>query len=365
MKLMHRLCGPLMSVAAILLLPLGASGQDVRREIEFPDLPGYVTLKCDLHTHTVFSDGKVWPTVRVEEAWRQGLDVLSITDHIEYQPHKDDVPTQHNRPYELAAGDARAYGLLLIRGTEITRDTPPGHFNAIFLEEISKLDTPEFLHAVKAANEQGAFVFWNHQAWKGEERGRWMDVHTTMYEGKMFQGMEVCNGGTYYPTAHRWCLEKNLTMLGNSDIHAPDLLQASTSRDHRTMTLVFAKDRTVESVKEALLAGRTAVWFRDQLIGKQDYLDGLFAGAVRIQQPVVRSGKTAWVQVQNHCDADVQLSRTGGNGPERISLPARGTVRVRCRLPQPDASLDLRYTATNWLVAPEKGLPVVLEEQES
>ena len=100
-----------------------SEAQEVRREISFPDLPGFVTLKCDLHMHTVFSDGSVWPTVRVAEAWRQGLDVISITDHIEYQPKEDDIPTQHNRGYELAKGTANAHDILLIHGTEITRDT--------------------------------------------------------------------------------------------------------------------------------------------------------------------------------------------------------------------------------------------------
>jgi hypothetical protein len=156
--------------ATVLLLvcaPLTpALGQEVRHDIHFPDLPGFKTLKCDLHMHTVFSDGLVWPTVRVEECWRQGLDVISITDHVEYQPHKDDIPVNHARPYDLAKGAAHAVDMLLIRGTEITRDTPPGHFNALFLENITKLDTPEFLDAIKAANEQGAFVFWNHQAWQ-------------------------------------------------------------------------------------------------------------------------------------------------------------------------------------------------------
>lgn len=79
----------------------GAAAQEIRHEIQFPDPPGYQTLKCDLHMHTVFSDGNVWPTIRIDEAWRQGLDVISITDHIEYQPHQDDIPTNHNRPYEL------------------------------------------------------------------------------------------------------------------------------------------------------------------------------------------------------------------------------------------------------------------------
>lgn len=45
-----------------------------RRHIEFPDTAEYQTLVLDLHTHSVFSDGHVWPTVRVSEALRDGLD---------------------------------------------------------------------------------------------------------------------------------------------------------------------------------------------------------------------------------------------------------------------------------------------------
>ena len=65
------------------LLLLGTmSLQAQRRMLSVPELPGYVTLKCDFHMHTVFSDGNVWPIYRVGEAWRDGLDVISITDHI-------------------------------------------------------------------------------------------------------------------------------------------------------------------------------------------------------------------------------------------------------------------------------------------
>jgi hypothetical protein len=79
-----------------------------------------MTLKCDLHTHIVFSDGLVWPTVRVEEAWREGLDAISITDHIKYQPHKHNIPTNFNRSYEIALAPAGERDILLIKGTEIT-----------------------------------------------------------------------------------------------------------------------------------------------------------------------------------------------------------------------------------------------------
>ena len=79
----------------------------------FPDVVGYQTLICDLHTHTVFSDGSVWPTVRVNEAEREGLDVLVISDHIEYQPHKEDLPTNHNRPHAIAKHSAMEKNVLL------------------------------------------------------------------------------------------------------------------------------------------------------------------------------------------------------------------------------------------------------------
>ena len=234
-----------------LLFITSVAGAQIRREIRIPDLPQHKTLKCDFHTHTVFSDGTVWPTVRVDEAWRTGLDALALTDHIEYQPHAAEVPTNHNRPYELAAGRARERGLLLPRGAEITRDTPPGHFNAIFLEDVQPLQTDDFVQAIRRANEQGAFVFWNHHEWKGPEKGAWLDVHTQLYDQQLFHAIEIANGQTYYPQAHRWCLEKNLTMVGNSDIHGPEDRDRNQADDHRTLTLVFVTEASLKGLKDS------------------------------------------------------------------------------------------------------------------
>ena len=73
------------------------------REITFPDLDNYLTLVCDFHTHSVFSDGSVWPDIRVEEAERDKIDVLAVTEHLEYQPHINDIPhPDRNRSYQLA-----------------------------------------------------------------------------------------------------------------------------------------------------------------------------------------------------------------------------------------------------------------------
>ena len=50
-------------------------GNRGRGEVKIPNIEGYITLKGDFHTHSVFSDGSVWPNMRVSEAWWHGLDI--------------------------------------------------------------------------------------------------------------------------------------------------------------------------------------------------------------------------------------------------------------------------------------------------
>ncbi|MBL7154398.1 MAG: histidinol-phosphatase [Phycisphaerae bacterium] len=342
-------------VVSLLLSPVASCAAEAK--INFPDILGYKTLKCDLHMHTVFSDGAVWPSVRVDEAAREGLDVIAISDHIEYQPHKNDIPTNHNRPYEIAAGAAKKKGILLIRAAEITRETPPGHFNALFLDDIALLDTEEFLNCVEAANKQEAFVFWNHPGWKPEKKG-WFEIHTKLYESKWLHGIEVANGGSYYPDGHKWCIEKNLTMMGNSDIHAPSMIAKTTPENHRTMTLVFAKEKATEAVKEALVKGRTAVWYKDQLIGKEDFLQAIFAESVTIDDIERKGRRRARIELHNNCDLAIRLRRVGETGPAELVLPAADTTTLKIKLPKGSERIELSYIAENMLIAPEKGLPV-------
>ena len=195
----------------------------------------------------------VWPpsawTRRGRRAWTS-----SITDHIEYQPHKADVPTNHNRPYEIAFPRAKERGILLIRGTEITRDTPPGHFNALFLDDVNPLDTPDLLDCMAAAAEQRAFIWWNHPGWKPDKKG-WFDIHTTLYEKKHMHGIEVVNGRSY--PRPQWA-------YGRPDVRGhlnftPMLEQ--NGREASLMTLVFAGGKTLAAANEALVAGRTLVWY--------------------------------------------------------------------------------------------------------
>ena len=59
-----------------------------RAEFILPDVNGYTNYKADLHTHSVYSDGDCTPEFRVREAWYDGLDVLAITEHVEYRRHE-------------------------------------------------------------------------------------------------------------------------------------------------------------------------------------------------------------------------------------------------------------------------------------
>ena len=111
-----------------------AGAHEAARNPRLMDFPatasGGLILPVDLHTHSVFSDGSVWPDIRVQEAKRDGLTAMAVTEHIEYQPHAADIPhPDRNRSFKLASDVAKS-DVLIIAGAEITRDMPPGHINA-------------------------------------------------------------------------------------------------------------------------------------------------------------------------------------------------------------------------------------------
>ena len=348
-------------LAACLALPLFSQG---RGKINIPDLKGYVTLKCDFHMHTVFSDGSVWPTNRIGEAYREGLDAISITDHLEYRPKKDDVVASHNRSYEIAEPTAKSMGIILIRGTEITRDMPPGHANAIFITDADPLDTPAYMDAYRAAKAQNAFIFWNHPGWLSQQPDTtmWWPEHTTLFEQGMMHGIEVVNG-EYYPEVHRWCLEKNLTMLGNSDVHDP--MQIFAPGKHRTMTLVFARTASAEGIREALNERRTAVYHEEYVIGKEIYLKELFENALEWSVAKTNRPEELRVTVRNKSDLTFRLKKANhdprviyfrNNSIFPYTIAPNATQSFTVRLLQGIESGDVNFVVDNFLVQPNEGM---------
>src|SRR5690606_20333248 len=134
--------------------------------------------------------------VRVQEAWKEGLDAISYTEHMEYNPHHQDVRVDHNRSHDLAVTSAKAHNILLVKGTEVTRQTPPGHFNALFIEDASKLvednDSKLDQESIDRLVEQDAFIFWNHPGWqvkKIPDSYQWIDFVDQMYKDGKLHGI--------------------------------------------------------------------------------------------------------------------------------------------------------------------------------
>jgi len=333
-----------------------------RTEFKTPDIPNVQVMKCDFHTHTVFSDGQVWPSFRVEEAWKNGLDAIALTDHLEYAPHKDDLVHDLNRAYEIGEYTAQAYDIIVIRGAEITRDMPPGHLNAIFLKDANALKTDTWREAVKAAVDQGAYVFWNHPGWKKQqpdEIARWYDEHTEMLEKGWMHGIEVVNYKFYYPNVHEWCKEKNLAMIGNSDIHST--VHNDFEQDgHRPLTLVFTKERSKESIKQALHAGHSVAYFRDDLIGPEKWLNALLEHSlVRKFEWLSPDKERGRLMIKNTSDFVFNLKFENADKigvPEEYTIPGSTTVLIAIKKPKQIDNVILSGSVINLRTSPEEGL---------
>ncbi len=338
------------------------------RAIIFPDVPGYLTLKADLHMHTVFSDGDVWPSIRVQEAQRDDLDIIAMTEHLEYQPHKDDIPhSDRNRAYNIALKSAAKSDLIVVRGSEITRSMPPGHANAIFIKDANRLLMDDSVVIFKEAHEQGAFIFWNHPNWTAQNSdgiAKLTKMHEKLIKQGYLNGIEVVNEVTYSEEALQIALDNNLTIIGTSDIHGLiDWLFKVPEGGHRPLTLVFAKEKTAASIKEALFARQTAVWFNNTLIGRGEMLRPLINASVIIdgdtKYDVTWSGNTEVLNVnfKNISDASFLLYNKSGytfhTSDDVIMLEPHSITTVQVKTKTIQKEIDLKFTVLNAVTAPD------------
>lgn len=334
------------------------------RKIIFPAISGYQTLKCDLHQHTVFSDGSVWPDIRVMEALQDGLDVISLTEHLEYQPHKADIPhPDRNRSYEIAIREAKNHDLLVVKGSEITRRMPPGHCNAVVIEDPNKLLISDSIGVFREARRQNGFVFWNHPNWTSQRKdaiATLTDMHRFLIKENLLHGIEVVNDQTYSEEALQIALDNNLTIMGTSDIHRLiDWDFKIPEGGHRPLTLVFAKEKTAEGVRDALMDRRTVVYYKDMLIGRDTYLMPLiqqsllvksasYQGNTNVLRLVIENKSSCKFTLQNntsytfHSDHDIFTVEPGS---EKI-LEVKTIERLK------DLKLDM--TILNAVNAPGK-----------
>ena len=349
-------------ITVLLIVTVNFYSFGQRKTVNLPDLPGYVTLKCDFHMHTVFSDGNVWPTVRVGEAWRDGLDAISITDHIEYTPKEDYIPVDYNAAWKIAESTARDYNLILVHGTEITRKMPPGHMNALFVQDASLLTADSVMDVYAAAIKQGAFLQWNHPGWKSQEPDgipKLYPIHKNLIEKGWLHGIEFFNDSEYYPLILTFCKQFNLAVMANSDNHgviSEDYGEPEYT--NRPMTLVFAKARTHDALKEAMFARRTLAYFRDMIAGREEYAKPFFYQCISVGKPYYQNDKSIFFEVTNRSDVPFYLVNGIPEAPKSLTLAANGITRV---VVSKKVTSPLIYDVKNVLTGEEEVLKVELK----
>lgn len=312
-----------------------------KKTIEIPDIEGFYTLKADFHMHTVFSDGHVWPSFRVNEAIRDGLDAIAITEHMDYEGFPDEIVRDYNKSYEIASKAAQNKGLIVIRGVEISPRVPPYHHNAIFLNDANSfpfdymenthqkfimkknLTHEQLMAPFLEAQNQEAFVSYNHPSfgwWDKKDTLLFTAFHEELLEKGILKGVEVVNSGRYNIIAHRMAMEHNLTMLCNTDEHYDMYPRYVDS--HRPMTLVFAKEKSQQGIKEGLLARRTALYFDDIIVAREPEARGLFNAITKItaQKKNTKDELQLAVLIENKSDIPLQLKITGPFDWENLPL---------------------------------------------
>lgn len=360
------------------------------RKINFPKLEdGRSVLAVDLHTHSVFSDGSVWPDVRVEEAKRDGLFALAVSEHLEYQPKLADIPhPDRNRSYQLAsqaavvkpdATGASREPLLVINGSEITKLViQPGHMNAVFINDANAMLPQAGLNPVdaareqlKTANAQGGFTFWNHPYWTSQTPNgiATMDpVHAEFIRSGLLHGIEVANGADMSDEAFKLALDNNLTILGTSDIHGLiDWDYDLAGGGHRTATLVLTKSETADGLKAALKAGDTVAVYNDNLIGKKANVEAVVRSTLKMEvgEAVPRS-TVQGVSIINDSPMDYVLENMGPEGAydegHVFTVKSGSTFTLLIKNVPDPARLSLTFKVLNSYIAPREHLTVQLRD---
>lgn len=283
-----------------------------RKEIVLPQVNGYNVYKADLHTHSVFSDGQANSTFRVNEAWLDGLDIMAVTEHIEYRSFEDIMvrytKNYHKGKYEKAVNNrinnkpvekaeflvdlnfavresqsaAKNKGLLIIPGSEITRNgTTVGHFNALFTTDNNLIYDVDPVQAVRNAKAQGALVMHNHPGWRKTSL-EYTETEKIVYDEGLVDGVEVINFHEFYPGIIDRAREKGLFIAANTDVHASTSHEHGRSGFDRPMTLVFAKEKTLEAVREALESKRTLAYGFGSVCGEEQLLKDFFTASVNV-----------------------------------------------------------------------------------
>ena len=351
-------------------------GQDKKIFFESPKNIYYIS--SDLHIHSVFSDGSVWPTVRVDEAIRDSIDLISLTEHLEYQSHISDIPHENrNRTFQIDGGYVQKRPLAVIHGTEITKPMPPGHFNAVFIQDANKFfdknkEPLNFMKGIEEANNQGAFVFWNHPHWEANRTdgiAKLDPIHEEVIKKKLLHGIEVVNFDTFSEEAMQIAIDNELTMMGTSDVHVLIDWDFNIKKEsyHRPITFIMSKNQTIKSIRDALFEGDTFIWYKDLIIGKSNNLKQVIQNNLEVISKGYgfknREVEILQVELINKSVAPINLNYIGEytfhTEYKYIYLEPRSSKTIYVKTKKIKEKVDLEFEVLNYVIAPKTNLKTI------
>lgn len=296
-------------------------------KIVIPDTKDYLLLTGDMHMHTIFSDGNVWPTTRVEEAAAEGVEVICITDHLDDRHRKllknGDFTRDRNYSYDVASKKGEELGVIVIKGAEISRGMPPGHFNTFFISDVEPIAVASdnkknhqkgMLAGLEEAAKQNAFCVWNHPHWYAQQPVEvlWHKEHEEIFKKGYMHAIEVynsCDGFSF--EAFQWALDRNLTLICGTDVHTPMFTEYNfPAGELRPVTLIFAKENSQAGVREALEQHRTAIFADGCVYGDPQLLTQLMDACLKIKN-IQFTEKKAFVTLENISSIPMRMQRNG------------------------------------------------------
>ncbi len=267
-----------------------------RTEIILPSLGTYNPYKADLHIHSTLTDGVLNIKGRVEEAWCDGLDVIAATEHMSIRPVADTEgqPTPEKVRLKKSSAAVKAvasatkvaenFGMVVIPGVELTGDAATqGHFNALFTTDNSVIYDYDAMQSIRNADKQGALIMHNHPGWRHPTL-EMTQFEKDVYAEGLVDGLELMNGAYFYPRAFKTAKEHKLFMTSNTDIHATTGQQYRENGHLRNMTIIFAQECTLESLRQALEAHRTICYSFGTIGGDEKLLKEFFEASVTTQK---------------------------------------------------------------------------------
>jgi hypothetical protein len=226
--------------------------------------------------------------------------------------------------------------------------------------------------AVDAAAAQGAFLFWNHPWWSDDFADSipvLTDFHRDNARSGKLKGIEIANGDYYSEQAFQMALDLDLTLIGASDIHELiDWDYRPHEGGHRPVTLVLAEENTPAALQQALVEGRTLVWFKNTLMAREPEMQELLQASLSITSASY-SGESLLLDlvIHNRSDVDFQVENTSNYSFSRntdlLLLKQHTDTRITVKTRQRLQGIELPLRVLNALVGPKESARISLSRQ--